>query len=71
MELWYFFLALYGVIAAFAVYMTHMEQRWQRRATRPFTIIGYALCIAWPLSVIAMLIVVQWRPAQFVPAEID
>ena len=71
MEFWHFLLIPYGMITAFAIYMTHMEQRWQSRATLPFTLLGYMLCLVWPLSVVAMLVVVQWRPAQFVRAEID
>lgn len=66
-----FALIAYGMIAAFALYMTHLEQRRQKRTSPAFALLSYALCLLWPAMVLAMAITVIHRPARFAPAELE
>jgi hypothetical protein len=64
-------LIVYGMIAVFALYMTHLEQRRHKRTPPAFAVLSYALCLAWPAMVVAMAITVLYRPARFAPAEME
>jgi ABC-type Fe3+-siderophore transport system permease subunit len=66
-----FALIVYGMIAAFALYMTHLEHRRHNRGPFVFALLGYALCLLWPAVVVAMAITVLYRPARFAPAEME
>lgn len=71
MEYWSFFLVAYGMVAFFALYMTHLEQRRQTRKSPTLSLVSYGLCVLWPLIVLAMVVVVRRQPAYFSPAELD
>lgn len=71
MEYWSFFVVAYGMVALFALYMTHLEQRRQSQKSPTLSLVSYTLCVLWPLVVLAMMVVVRRRPAYFAPAEFD
>ena len=66
---WAIFGSAYLAISVFAVYMTYREHERNGHRSIVLSGISYLLCIAWPLLVAGMLAFVQWRPAEFVPAD--
>lgn len=49
------FLTIYFVTVIVAVVMTFREQRKRGHVTPMFTILGYILCIVWPLVAASMM----------------
>ncbi|MFN7224018.1 MAG: hypothetical protein ACK4MS_08365 [Paracoccaceae bacterium] len=56
---------LYGLVALFALYMTHQEHRWNKRVGPLSGPLGYVLCLFWPIMIVVMAfaIILQRRSA--------
>lgn len=54
MDVMDFVIAIYVVATVFALCMTYREQRRRGQITPVFTLIGYCLCLVWPLVVAVM-----------------
>ncbi len=55
MGLWDIGVILYFGIAVFAITMTYREQRQKGQNSPLFNVIGFAVCILWPLMIAAVL----------------
>ena len=56
-------LTLYAFIAVFSFYMTFQERRRTGSDGVAYTIGGYALCLIWPVTIIAILLSPRLRSA--------
>jgi hypothetical protein len=61
MTLWLFFVIVYASIANLAMYMTCREHVQYGNRSVGWTVLGVIACIAWPLVIAAMLVMVAAR----------
>ncbi len=71
MQFWSVFLVVYAMTAFFALCMTHLEQSRQSRSRLGWTLVGYALCLVWPLIACVTLILAAFQPAPLRPVKAD
>lgn len=57
------FTLLYLAVALSAAAMTLWEQR-RRQTSFALRLAGFALCLIWPVTVLGMLVAIQWRKTQ-------
>jgi len=62
MDFWSALIALYIAISIFAISRTYREQKKSATVTPIFALIGYLLCIVWPLVVAAVLVLSKLFP---------
>lgn len=67
MTLWILVVIVYASIANLAMYMTCREHVQYGRRSIGWTVLGIVACIAWPLVIMAMLVMAR-RKAQTVVA---
>lgn len=66
MIFWSTCLVFYGLIALFAVIMSHHEQKETGVRTPLFQLLSYGLCILWPLTILwIMALVAMQSPRAF------
>lgn len=59
MTVWLVLAILYAVIANLAMYMTCREHVTYGRRRIGWTILGVVACVAWPLVIVAMLVMAR------------
>lgn len=61
MEAWAIISAVYTLVSIAAIIMTYREQERRNQKSQLFSFSGYLLCTIWPVTVVAILVVMGRR----------